>query len=723
MRLLSPNALGSLTLTLTLAIGCSGEAPTDDVTDATGGSGGQGSGGEGSGGETTDGDGSGGDETDGSGGEGSSSGGAGTGGEGSGGDASGGSESSGGGFGGAGTGGQGGSGTGGDGSGGSSGQCTNGDTQAGTTPCGNNLSGTLVQSCEDGVWTDTAVCDGGDECENDDERILEDFCGQNGRGDLPQVCVDGVWSGSDCDDPDECTDGDDQIAEDACGLNQRGELAQLCVEGLWEDGDCDDPDECTDGDDQIVEDACGLNDRGDLLQLCVEGFWDEGDCDDPDECEDATTGSEECLSGSGQQDLLCVEGSWEPDGSCTLLTLYRASVSSAGVEGNGASTNPSLSADGRYVAFESTADNLVEDDDNAASDIFVHDLQTGETRRVSLGSIVGQDSYNPSISGDGRYVAFHSEASDLVLNDLNTALDVFVTDLQANTTTRVSVESDGDEVTNVNSDYPRISADGDYVVFRSSGPLEAPDTNFVHDVFLHDRTTGTTTRVSESGAGQEANSYSDSIDIAPDGTRFAFHSAATNIVTPDTNTGHDVFVRNVSSPFPTLASRNSAGVQGNASSKLPVLSTTGRYIAFESTASNLTSDPFTIFSDVYLRDTTPETTELISRNAANEAANAASVEAAISGDARYVAFLSAATNLTAGDSDALYDVYVRDRQTTTVFRFAGGLASVGWMTNRLDLSTDGAFLAYPADDATLVENDDNGVRDVFIAPIEQGSGG
>jgi len=698
MRLISPNTLWTLTLSLTLAVGCSGGAPADDSTDASGGMGGQASGGQGSGG-------------DGSGGESSATGGSGTGGDdGSGGDASGGSDGSGGdessggtgsggdessgGQGGAGSGGDGsgGDGSGGDqgsggnGSGGGSGECTNGDTRPGSTPCGNNSSGTLVQSCEDGFWTDTAVCSGGDECENDDEQTLTDVCGFNDRGDIAQVCVGGVWEGTDCDDPDECEDEDEQT----------------------------------------LTDVCGFNDRGDIDQVCVEGVWDGTNCDDPDECEDDATDTQECLNGSGEQDLLCVGGGWEADGTCTMLSLYRASVSSAGVEGNGASTNPSLSADGRYVAFESTADNLVDGDNNAASDIFVHDMETGETRKVSSGSIVGQDSSNPSISGDGRYVAFHSEATDLVLSDLNTALDVFVHDLDTNTTTRVSVDNSGNEQSNVNSAYPRISADGRYVVFQCGGPLVADDTNFVNDAYLRDRTNGTTTRVSVSTAGAQANSYTDFVDISPDGTRLGFHSAASNLVgaTADTNSSADVFVRTSTSNISLrLESKNSAGVQGGSSSRTPDLSTTGRYIAFESTAFNLTSHPITIFSDIYLRDATPETTELVSLNAAGEPGDGASVEPVISGDGRFVAFLSVATNLAAGDADALYDVYVRDRQTATVFRFAGGLASVSWQANRLDLSTDGAFLAYPADDATLVDNDDNGVRDIFIAPIEQGSGG
>jgi len=745
MRLLSPNTLSTITLCLTLAVGCSGGAPTDDATDASGGvggqaSGGQGSGGDGSGGEETDG--TGGEETDGSGGESSATGGSGTGGDdgsggegsggddGSGGEATGGSDGSGGddGSGGEATGGQGGAGSGGDGSGGdgsggSSGECTNGDTRPGTTPCGFNLSGTLVQSCEDGVWTDTAVCSGGDECENDDEQTLFDVCGYNDRGDIAQVCVNGVWEGTDCDDPDECEDEAEQTLTDVCGLNDRGDIDQVCVLGLWEGSDCNDPDECEDDDAQVLIDVCGFNDRGDIAQVCVEGVWDGTDCDDPDECEDDQPGTGECLSGSGEQPLFCVEGVWEEDGECTMTGLYRASVSSDGVEGNGASTNPSLSADGRYVAFESAASNLVDDDDNAASDIFVHDVETGETRRITQGSISGQGSFLPSISGDGRYVAFHSQASDLVLNDNNGFRDVFVTDLQTNTTTRVSVTSAEAEVIGV-SQQARISADGRYVIFRSSSTqLTPPDTNSSSDAFLRDLTDTTTTRVSVTLTGAQADAYTDWVDISPDGTRLAIYCAATNLLgsNNDTNGLPDVFVRSTTNHTTiTRASVSSSEVQSDGWSSTPALSADGRYVAFDSEATNLGSAGSVGYFDVFLRDTSDGTTEIISVSEAGVVGDNYSMMAAISGDGRFVAFQSAASNLVPGDGDALADVFVRDRQAGTVVRFPGGVAAafVSSNSNSLDLSTDGRFLAYPSDTSTLVDDDDNGVRDVFIAPLE-----
>ena len=168
-------------------------------------------------------------------------------------------------------------------------------------------------------------------------------------------------------------------------------------------------------------------------------------------------------------------------------TTRRVSISSTGTQANDASDSPSISADGRYVAFHSDATNLVAGDTNGASDIFVRDRQAGTTTRVSVSSAESQgndDSYNPSISADGRSVAFQSDASNLVANDTNGTSDIFVRDRQAGTTRRVSISSTGTQGNN-NSDAPSISADGRYVAFPSDATnLVANDTNGTSDVFV-----------------------------------------------------------------------------------------------------------------------------------------------------------------------------------------------------------------------------------------------
>ncbi|NLF49567.1 MAG: hypothetical protein GX577_00375, partial [Leptolinea sp.] len=174
----------------------------------------------------------------------------------------------------------------------------------------------------------------------------------------------------------------------------------------------------------------------------------------------------------------------------------RVSVASDGTQGIGYSQYPSISADGRYVAFHSPAMNLVTGDMNGFTDVFVHDRTTGATTLLSVASDGTQgtgESMYPSISADGRYVAFHSDASSLVTGDTNSRHDIFVHDRITGITTRVSVASDGTQGNNYSSDLS-ISADGRYVVFQSAASnLVSGDTNSADDVFVHDLTTGTTT--------------------------------------------------------------------------------------------------------------------------------------------------------------------------------------------------------------------------------------
>jgi Tol biopolymer transport system component len=220
-------------------------------------------------------------------------------------------------------------------------------------------------------------------------------------------------------------------------------------------------------------------------------------------------------------------------------------VRSNGDQADDETIGPSISADGRYVAFESYATNLVDDDTNGTSDIFVHDRQTGDTERVSVrsnGDEANEQSYAASISADGRYVAFFSEATDLVDDDNNGTPDVFVHDRQTGDTERVSVLSNGDEADGF-SFNPSISADGRYVAFPSYATnLVDDDTNGDWDVFVHDRQTGTTERVSVHSNGDEANEHSYVASISADGRYVAFESDATNLVDDDGNGLQDVFV-------------------------------------------------------------------------------------------------------------------------------------------------------------------------------------
>ncbi len=202
------------------------------------------------------------------------------------------------------------------------------------------------------------------------------------------------------------------------------------------------------------------------------------------------------------------------------------------------SFEPSISANGRFVAFEARAGNLVPDDNNGDFDAFVRDRQTGTTELVGVSSSGAQArTYNgdTSISANGRFVAFVSYAPNLVANDTNRNIDVFVRDRQAGITERVSVKSSGAQVKGGYS--PSISANGRFVAFVSHAPnLVAGDTNRRDDVFVHDRQTGTTERVSVSSSGAQARDFSLRTPFISSGGRFvAFGSYASNLVAGDTN--------------------------------------------------------------------------------------------------------------------------------------------------------------------------------------------
>ena len=291
--------------------------------------------------------------------------------------------------------------------------------------------------------------------------------------------------------------------------------------------------------------------------------------------------------------------------TATAGVTTRVSVDSEGREGISGSYGGSLSADGRYVAFGSWASDLVPGDTNTTGDVFVHDRETDASRRVSVNSAGAQgnsDSGDATLSADGRYVAFGSTASNLVPGDWNGSQQVFVHDRQTGETRRVSVNSAGEQGNSV-SYASTLSADGRYVAFVSdSSNLVPGDTNRREDVFVHDRQTGETRRVSVDRAGAQGNSNSYSPTLSADGRYVAFDSAATNLVPGDTNGYSDVFVHDRQTGETRRASVDSTGGQGNSVSFSSTLSADGRYVAFESYASNLVPGDTNGTYDVFVHD-------------------------------------------------------------------------------------------------------------------------
>ncbi len=400
--------------------------------------------------------------------------------------------------------------------------------------------------------------------------------------------------------------------------------------------------------------------------------------------------------------------------------MIRVSVSSGGTQGNWASDGiPAISSDGRFVAFRSYATNLVPGDTNNRFDIFVHDVETGETTRVSVASggiQANEDSYSPAISGDGRLVVFYSWASNLVSGDTNDNLDVFVHDMETGETTRVSVSSDGSQ-SNHASSAPSISADGRFVAFQSSATnLVVGDTNGYTDVFVRDLETGETRRISVASDGSQANSDAYIYNpLSEDGRYIVFQSAATNLVAGDTNGFTDVFVYDWETGETSLVSVSSDGTQGNQNASLPSISGNGRYVAFLSWANNLVDGDANENGDIFVHDLHTGETTLASVATDGTQGNNYSDQPALSYDGRIVTFQSKASNLVA-EPVGYIDVYAHDMatgQTRLVSKTIGN--HTGFENSNLPaISGNGRFIAFHAITDNLVEGDTNGADDIFL---------
>lgn len=406
-------------------------------------------------------------------------------------------------------------------------------------------------------------------------------------------------------------------------------------------------------------------------------------------------------------------------------TIEILSVGPEDIVGNDTSDNPVISADGRVVAFASIATNLVPDDDNDFSDIFVRDREGGVTELVSVGvgdALADDESYQPSISADGRFVAFESFASNLVEGDTNETDDVFVRDRQTGTTVRVSVDADGNEGDGYSSSAA-ISADGSFVAFASgSSNLVAGDTNGVQDIFVHDLASGTTERVSVSTVGEEGNANSSSLGSPPaisaDGRFVAFESYASNLVAGDTNGSDDVFVHDRENGTTVRVSVDADGNEGFGASFNPAISADGRFVAFASISSLVPNDD-NFSQDIFVKELATGIIERVSVSATGEEGDGGSFAPAISADGRFVAFASGATNLVPDDTNELTDLFVVDREAGTIARISVG--TEGQQANDSSfgpaLTADGALAAFfsNASNFGFEVGNGNGTSDVFLA--------
>ena len=397
----------------------------------------------------------------------------------------------------------------------------------------------------------------------------------------------------------------------------------------------------------------------------------------------------------------------------------RVSVRSDGVQAESDVYSPSLSANGRFVVFASTSRNLVVSDSNGfSSDVFVHDRLTHQTTLVSVDSagIQGNsDSSWPDISADGRFVAFISSATNLVAGDTNGEPDVFVHDRLTHKTTRVSVSSNGMQG-NLFSDSPSISADGRWISFRSWN-LVSGDTGGFPDAFVHDRLTHKTERVRVDSAGRRGNNVSYNSDISADGRFVAFGSFASNLVAGDTNGAWEIFVHDRLTHKTERIGISSNGMQGNDHSFYPNLSANGRWVVFGSSASNLVAGDTNSTSDVFVHYRLTHKTERISVDSGGVQGDSYSgYTYSQSADGRFIAFDSGSSNLVAGDTNNTEDVFVHDRlthKTTRVSLNSQGVQGKGISLNP-NLSANGRLVVFESESSNLVVGDTNTVNDIFI---------
>ncbi|MET0918007.1 MAG: hypothetical protein ABWY07_06230 [Burkholderiales bacterium] len=407
----------------------------------------------------------------------------------------------------------------------------------------------------------------------------------------------------------------------------------------------------------------------------------------------------------------------------TLLPLTRVSSAADGVQANDTSFNPAISGDGRFVAFGSLASNLVLELPNVVQDIFVKDLQTGAIVRASTSAngVQGNDtSVDPSITADGRLVAFASGATNLVPNDLNFVADVFVKDLTTGAIVRASTSASGVEANNSSSDAA-ISAGARFVAFGSlASNLTVGDRNVASDIYVKDLLTGALVIASSDSSGISSVGGSAQPSISGDGQLVAFSSRAFDLVPGFNGAVPGILLKDLSSGTVALASTAADGRQANDSSFEPSLSTDGHFLAFGSLASNLVLGDTNAASDIFVKDLQTGAIVRASTAADGTEANNASDLSQISPDGHFVVFRSFASNLVPDDTNAAADTFVKDLVTGAIARVSVGANGQQANDNSFGaaISADAGVVAFLSSASNLLPLENNVVPDVFaVSPL------
>jgi Tol biopolymer transport system component len=403
--------------------------------------------------------------------------------------------------------------------------------------------------------------------------------------------------------------------------------------------------------------------------------------------------------------LLLATAGWNPVHLAFAQgTTTRVSVSSTGAQGDGRSVDGRISADGGVVSFTSSSTNLVPPNVGQGDDVYVHVLSSHVTEQVSFGTswYTGPSSSTPYVSADGRTVLYTSLNYDIVGSSIDDAFDVFVKDRVTGITVQVSPNDAAD-------DYGvGLTPDGRYATYQA-----------INDLVRKDLVTNQELRTSMGPL--VGPPWGTPGGLSADGAFAVFSSAASTIVPNDTNGKSDVFVHSFSDDTTVRASVASDGSQGDGDSIFEFypaqsMSPEGRYVVFSSLATNLVANDTNGVQDVYLHDRILGRTERISVASDGTEANAASSHAAVSADGRFVAFESLASNLVPGDTNLDGDVFLRDRLLGTTVRVSvstSGRQAYG-ISHSPSISDDGRRIAFVSDASDLVPGDTNGFEDVFV---------
>ena len=388
------------------------------------------------------------------------------------------------------------------------------------------------------------------------------------------------------------------------------------------------------------------------------------------------------------------------------------------------SFDPSISDNGRFVAFDCYSDALGDGDANGQQDVLLRDLKTGTTTLVSLSSAGAQGngfSGLTAISANGRFVAFESSATNLVDGDTNGTADIFVRDRKTGTTTRASVSSAGDQADGDSGGGLSLSSSGRFVAFQSdAGNLVPGDASGHIDIFVRDLKHGKTVRASVSSDGTEANNTCDSPVLSASGRFVAFETSADNLVAGDTNNKTDVFVHDLKTGKTTRASLGAAGAEGDQNSFDPAISANGRYVVFDSTSTTFVADDTNLLRDVFRRDLAKGLTARVSVGAGGTEADDVSYLGKPSANGRLVSFNSLATNLVEGDGNGVQDVFLADvKQGTTVRVSLGAGGEPEESVGSGGPSRNGRWVTLASYDDTLVPGDTNAASDVFLRDVKQ----